>query len=189
MCALPICHWDPHIWMDPDRAVQMIGNLQAGLTQADGAHAEQYQANAEAAAALLNGGKQGFAAQTLTELATTHAALDGACAHLELITFHDGFQYFAQAYGLNLLASIEEEAGSTAGANEIYEIAGLVKEYNIPAIFVEVSGSDSTAQAISRETGCKVYALDMIMSGEGTGIADYQTAMLANLQTIAEALK
>ena len=33
----------------------------------------------------------------------------------------------------------------------------LVREYEIPAIFTERNGSEATARAISRETGCAVY--------------------------------
>ncbi|MEI3140165.1 MAG: hypothetical protein V8S34_00305 [Lawsonibacter sp.] len=41
----------------------------------------------------------------------------------------------------------------------------LVKEYRIPVIFTEVNGSDATAQAIARETGCAVAQLTMVMDG------------------------
>jgi ABC-type Zn uptake system ZnuABC Zn-binding protein ZnuA len=61
--------------------------------------------------------------------------------------------------------------------------------YDIPAIFTEVNGSTATAKAIARETGCGVYSLNMIMSGEGSGIQPYLDAMTANLETLREALK
>ena len=84
--------------------------------------------------------------------------------------------------------AIEEEEGSEASAAEIQEIVSLIRKYDIPAIFTEVNGSDATAQAISRETGCEVYQLDMIMSGDGTGIQPYIDAMQKNMDTIVEAL-
>ena len=71
----------------------------------------------------------------------------------------------------------------------VEEITELVREYHIPAIFTEVSGSDATAKAISRETGCGVYQLDMVMSGEGTGVEDYERAIVQNLRTVTEVLK
>ena len=102
-----------------------------------------------------------------------------------LITFHDGFQYFAAAYDLPLLASIEEEAGSEASAKEIVEITDLVKEKGIPVIFTEVNGSDATAQAIARETGCAVAQLSMCMDGpeEGT-LSDYYTVLADNVTAV-----
>ena len=109
-------------------------------------------------------------------------------AGAELITFHDGFQYFSRAFDLTLLKAIEEEEGAEASAAEIQEIAGLIAEYGIPAIFTEVNGSDATANAIARETGVAVEQLDMIMSGGGTGIQPYIDAMQGNIDTIVEAL-
>ncbi len=105
-----------------------------------------------------------------------------------LITFHDGFQYFADACGLTLLKAIEEEEGATASAADIKKIVELIEEYDIPAIFVEKNGSRATAEVISRETGCEIYELDMIMSGDGVGIQPYLDAMSANYETIREAL-
>ena len=110
-------------------------------------------------------------------------------SHQHIITFHDGFQYFAHTNGIEILKAIEEEEGAEASAAEIKEIVSLIKEHDVSVIFVEKNGSDSTARAIARETGVSVYALDMIMSGDGNGIQSYIDAMTTNLQTVAEALK
>ena len=164
--------YDPHIWMSEESAAVMINNIVRGLGALDEANVEQYTENGSAATALLPDDDV-----RLAEL---------NCPYL--ITFHDGFQYFAQDNGLTILKAIEEEEGSEASAAEIQEIVSLIGEYDIPAIFTEVNGSDATAQAISRETGCEVYQLDMIMSGDGTGIQPYIDAMQKNLDTIVEAL-
>lgn len=164
---------DSHIWMSQENARLMLQNIAAGLAELDGSHAAAYEANLEAVLSQLPG--ETLAAQGLS------------CPYL--ITFHDGFQYFAQANGLTLLKAIEEESGSEASAAEIREIIALIEEYHIPAIFTEKNGSDATARAIARETGCKVYELDMMMSGESLGIAGYLEVMNQNYSTIAEALK
>lgn len=102
-----------------------------------------------------------------------------------LVTFHDGFRYFAAAFDLPLLASIEEEEGSEASAKEINEITGLVKEYSLPVIFTEVNGSDATAQAIARETGCAVAQLSMCMDGPEDGaLSDYYTVLADNVAAV-----
>ena len=75
-----------------------------------------------------------------------------------------------------------------ASAAEIKEVVALIEEYHIPAIFVEKNGSSATAEVIARETGCGVYELDMLMSGDGSGIQAYLDAMSRNLETILEAL-
>ncbi len=164
-------HYDPHIWMDLENAVTMLQNLSAALVEADPDHAGAYEENTAAAQALL-----GNYADTLEDQLALCPVKD-----LDLITFHDGFQYFAEAFDLNLLASIEEEAGSEASAKEINEITALVKERNIPIIFTEKNGSDATAQAIARETGCAVGQLNMLMSGDSDSLEGYLEGMADNV--------
>ena len=163
---------DPHFWMTYENAACMLANIAQGLGELDPEHGGVYNQNSDSAADALR-----YDPDKLSTLAGK-----------PLITFHDGFQYFARAAGLNLLKAIEEEEGAEASAAEIKEIVELIEEYQIPAIFTEVNGSDATARAIARETGVEVYQLDMIMSGEGTGVRPYLEAMEKNFQTIAEAL-
>ena len=164
--------YDPHIWMDEGNVSIMLETISRELSALDPDHQETYEANRAAADAAL-----GYDADKLSQLSGK-----------PLITFHDGFQYFARATGLDLLKAIEEEEGAEASAAEIKEIVDLIGEYNIPAIFTEMNGSDATAQAISRETGCGVAQLDLVMSGDGSGIQPYVDAMNQNIDTILEAL-
>ncbi len=46
----------------------------------------------------------------------------------ELVTFHDGFSYFAQAFDLTILEAVEEESGSEASAPELKHLIGVVRE-------------------------------------------------------------
>ena len=170
-------HYDPHYWMDPKNTLCMVENLSTALSQADTANAQQYQANAQNAQALLTDWDRSL--QDLVDNARSQElSLPG------LVTFHDGFQYFAAAYDLPLLESIEEEAGSEASAKEIVEITGLVQTYSLPVIFTEVNGSDATARAICRETGCKTAQLSMIMDGNGSQLSCYYDAQLANIAAV-----
>lgn len=168
---------DPHIWMDPLRACQMIENLAQGLAEADPAHAALYAANAQSAVEAVTD-----AYEALLPLVE-----DLACR--DLITFHDGFPYFAEAFGLTILRSIEEEAGSEASAKDVMEIVEELSFHHIPAIFTEVNGSTATAQLIQRETGVAVYPLTMLMSGatDAVGIDTYIDGITANVKTIQEA--
>ena len=166
-------HWDPHYWMDPGNAAVMVRNLQEGFALADPDHGDAYARNGEEAAGQL----PSFAGDCTQ-------ALEGA-EGAALITFHDGFRYCAQALGLPLLASIEEEEGSEASAMEINEITQLVKEHQLPVIFTEVNGSDATANAISRETGCQVAQLTMLMDGPEEGdLSTYLEGVRSNVNTI-----
>lgn len=167
-------HWDSHYWMDPANARIMAANLHKALVLADPDHAAEYGDNAAQTDEILLRCEEN--ARELMEEYLPRG-IPG------LITFHDGFQYFAAAFGLPQLASVEEEAGSEASAHEIVEIAELVREYGIPVIFTEVNGSDATAKAISRETGCKVARLTMIMDGPDS-LEAYCDGIVGNVRSI-----
>lgn len=169
---------DPHIWMSPENAAMQVRNIARGLGELYPDRAELFEENAEAYADMLM--------KLDAELAEKLSGLENR----ELITFHDGFGYFAEAYGLDILAAIEEESGSEASAKDISRVISLVDEYSLPAIFTETNGSSSTAEAIGRETGVKVGTLSMIMSGSREiGESDgYMDAMEENVRALLEAL-
>lgn len=162
---------DPHIWLSPENAQVMAKNICEGLSRQYPDYEDTFRANLEGLLSQLEA-LQSYGEEQLSGL---------QCR--ELIPFHDGFSYFAQAFHLTILESVEEESGSEASAKDLIHLTELVRDHNLPAIFTEVSGSDSAARVIARETGCKVYALDMAMSRDS-----YFEAMYHNIDTIREAL-
>ena len=162
---------DPHLWLDPARAGQMVRNIAAGLSGLYPAYAETFSRNAEAYCAELD--------KLLEE---GRAALSGLSCR-ELVTFHDGFGYFADAFGLDIAAAMEVEAGSEPPARELEEIVGLLRERDIPAVFCEASGDDAVARLVANETGAGVFALDL-----GMGARDYFETVRHDLETVKEAL-
>lgn len=162
---------DSHIWLSPANAAVMAQNICDGLCNRYPAYTDIFQRNLTALLEDLHG-LHAYGTQTLTEL---------SCR--DLITFHDGFAYFAECFDLHILKAVEEESGSEASASELKELIGMVREHNLPAIFTEINGSDSAAAIIARETGVNVYTLDMAMSGQS-----YFEAMYHNIDTIKEAM-
>lgn len=162
---------DSHIWLSPANAAAMARNICSGLCDAYPRHADTFAANLSALLADI---------QALE--AYGHAQLDSLTTH-DLITFHDGFGYFADAFGLHILEAVEEESGSEASARELQHLIGLVREHALKAIFTETNGSTSAAEVIGRETGVQVYTLDMAMGGDS-----WFDAMYRNIDTIKEAL-
>ena len=167
--------YDPHLWLDPTLAGQMALNIAHGLTIADPQHQSQYQANAAAVTSRL--------AQFQMEMKAELTALPVR----QLITFHDGFSYFARAFDLEIVASVEEEEGSEASARRIKELVECIETYRLPSVFIEKNGSASAANALSQECGVSVYALDMGMSGDGGGLPTYEALIRSNITTIKEA--
>lgn len=163
---------DPHYWLDPDCYQAACDAVCSGLSERYPEQAERLDANKSALNEELGALRDEI-----------HAELSNLICR-ELITFHDGFGYFAQSLDLTIAAAIEEEEGAEAPASEIKEICKLIEEHQIPAIFVEANGSTNAAEIISRETGVKVYTLTTIMDGK----ADYFTAMRQNVEAVKEAL-
>ena len=162
---------DPHIWLAPENAKTMARNICDGLSIRYPQYAPNFEANLS---------------QLLNELTVLQQYGEDTLSQLkcrDLITFHDGFSYFAKAFDLNIVKAVEEESGSEASAQELIELINLVEKKSLPAIFTESSGSTSAAGVISRETGCGLYTLDMAMSGDC-----YFDAMYHNIDTIKEAL-
>ncbi len=163
---------DPHYWLSPERYLAACNVISNGLN-------EKYPAQS----ALLRSNQSSLTEELAALQENLNAKLNGLSCR-KLITFHDGFSCFAQAFDLEILASIEEEEGAEPSAAELKEICDLVEEYQIPAIFVEKNGSASAAEVIARETGVKIYTLNTIMDGQ----TDYITAMEGNIQAVKEAL-
>ena len=163
---------DPHIWLSPANALTMAENICEGLCKAYPEQEDTFRANL---LSLTDRIQQ-------VRIYGEEALADLSCR--EIITFHDGFAYFAQAFGLTILEAVEEESGSEASAKELIHLIEEVEHHSLPAIFTEKSGSVSAASIIARETGCETYCLDMAMAG-----SSWFDAMYHNIDTIREALQ
>ena len=163
---------DPHIWLSPANAAIMARNICDGLSQQYPQYADIFETNLSLLTERLSA-LQAYGEETLSGL---------SCQ--ELITFHDGFGYLAQAFDLEIIRAIEEESGSEASAQELIGLIEEVEHHGLTAVFTEINGSPAAAGVICAETGCASYALDMAMSGE-----DYFASMYHNIDTLKEALK
>ena len=163
---------DPHIWLSPANAITMAENICQGLTRRYPEYSSQFSANLQVLLSDLEA-LQNYGNDQLEAL---------SCR--EMITFHDGFSYFAESFGLTILETVEEESGSEASAKELIHLIEEVEHHKLPSIFTEISGSVSAAGIISRETGASSHVLDMAMAGDS-----YFDAMYHNIDTIKEALQ
>lgn len=163
---------DPHIWLSPANAKVMAHNICHELCRLFPEYAGIFEENLS----LLT--------QELDTLQTYGEEKLSSLSCRELVTFHDGFGYFAESFDLTVLRAVEEESGSEAAASELIELIELVREHALPAIFTETNGSDAAASVIAAETGAGVFTLDMAMAGE-----DYFQAMYRNIDTVWEALQ
>lgn len=161
---------DPHIWLHPQRALEMAKAMRDTLV-------ERYPEDG----AVIEANFLSLEEKFLDLIAYGEDAKKNLHSS-GLVTFHDGFSYFAEFMGVEILASMEEEHGSEVAAKDLIAMIDLVKEKQLPAIFTEVNGATGAAESVQKETGVRIYALDMAM-----GESDYFTAMRHNIDTVKEA--
>ncbi len=162
---------DPHIWLSVSNARMMVQNIFEELCKLYPQHQTQLSENYQNILTKLDQ-LETYGKETLSQLKSRN-----------LITFHDGFSYFANCWDLTILHALEEESGSEASAMELKELIGLVEMHNIGAIFTEENGSTSAANIVAQETSVGVYSLSMGMSDK-----NYFEMMYKNIDTIKEAL-
>ena len=168
--------FNAHVWLDPALAMRQVQNIADGLAAVDSENAEAYQRNAAAYKARL---------QALhAELSAQLAPLAGSA----IVTFHEAFTYFADAYGLVVAGVIANDAGEEPSTRQIAATCDLVKQYQVKALFVEPQYPTKSAETIARETGAKVFTLDPVVSGDGSP-ESYENAMRENARVLTEALE
>ena len=163
---------DPHLWLSPACAMTQAENICAGLSAQYPEYRDIFEENLTLLLADLRA-LEHYGKEELSDLRSR-----------QILTFHDGFAYLAQAYDIEIVAAIEEESGAEASAKELIEMVEEIRLHDIRAIFVEENGSGSAASIIVAETGAKKATLSMAMSGD-----DYFAAMYANIDALKEALQ
>lgn len=170
--------YNAHIWLDAQNAVIMVTNLAEGLMAQLPEHAETIAANRDAYIARL------------TALdAELEAALVGL-PHTDIITFHEAFPYFAEAYGLHVAAVLNHEPEDALSPRALAELCHTVEELGVPPLFIEPQYEDTAAQTVARETGAAIHSLDPIVTGPEGEIAltYYEDMMRANAAVLLAAL-
>lgn len=170
---------DPHFWLDPVLAEQIVANIRDGLTEADPMNAAVYAKNATDYIAKL------------TRLDADFRSGLSQCKIRTLISSHDAFSYLGKRYTLNIvsIAGISPEEDPSAG--KLAELSRLVREKGIGYIFFESLTSPKLAETIASETGAKTLVFDPI---EGLSDEDqkqgkeYLSVQYDNLENLKTAL-
>ena len=170
--------YNAHIWLDAANAQIMVSNLAEGLMAALPDRAEAIAANRDAYLARL--------AALDAELTEGLAGLP----HKDIITFHEAFPYFAQAYGLNVAAVVNREPGDALSPARLAELVQVVRDLGAPPLFVEPQYDDMAARTLSAETGAPMYQLDPVVTGpeEDIPLTYYEDMMRQNMAVLQEAL-
>ena len=173
---------DPHVWFDPVRVSGTLGELAEHLTDDAGL--------APDAVADCLSRYQADLAQLHDELVEILSAV--APADRRLVTDHDALGYFADRYGFEVIGTVIPSVSTMAETNPaaLEELAEVIAETGVRAIFAEDHRSDDTIQALASRAGpVEVATLYTGSLGQpGSGADTYAGFMRTNAGIIADAL-
>jgi ABC-type Zn uptake system ZnuABC Zn-binding protein ZnuA len=104
-----------------------------------------------------------------------------------IATLHDGFGYFADAYGLTISAVFEPSGTKEPGPQSVAQFERRVREAKVRAIFAEPQLSQDVIRAIARDLGADVLTLDDL--GGMPGRESYAALLLFDARQIAAAAR
>lgn len=171
---------DPHAWQSIANAKVYVANVRDDLIAADPGGRATYEANATAYLARLDALE--------AEVKAALAAIPEA--QRRIITSHDAFGYFGEAYGLTLIAPEGVSTESEASAKDVARIIRQIKAQKIPAVFMENITDPRLVQRIARESGAKIggelYS-DALSDDKGPA-STYIDMMRSNVRELSSAL-
>lgn len=172
---------DPHAWQSAANAVIYARNMADGFATADPANAAAYRTRALAYADRLK--------SLDTTIRQAFAALPPE--RRVLVTTHDAFGYFAQAYGLRILPARGISTESEPSASDIARLIDQVRKQRIRAVFIENISDPRLIEQLARETGAvvggRLYS-DALSASDGPA-STYFRLMEVNTQTLLKALQ
>ena len=178
--------YDPHIWFDVSLWQSATRTVAAALTSLDPNSAALYAANASAYLAKL---------ETLDQYARSQIATIPAAQRV-MITAHDAFGYFGQAYGMEVRGLQGISTASEISAADVQGLTEFITSRKIKALFVESSVPESTVRAVQeavRSRGHEVLIggelFSDAMGAEGTPEGTYIGMVTFNVDTIVSALR
>lgn len=171
---------DPHAWQNVSNVRLYARNIAEALQTADPDGAPDYQARLaryDVALAALD-----------AEIRSTLSTLPAN--RRKLVTSHDAFGYFGQAYGLKVIAAAGISYESEPSAAGIARLIRQLRRENVPVVFVENIADPRLIDRIAREGGARVGATlhSDALSGPDGDAPTYIEMMRANLAAIMDGL-
>lgn len=143
---------NPHIWLDPLRAVQQVETIRDGLIKADPSCAEGYKRKAAAFLAQLQ--------KLNSEIADQLKPYRGKT----FVAFHDFAPYFADRYGLKarFLVDVPELNPSPA---DLQRVAAEVRDTQLKALLSEPQEGQRSFNTLAKDLGVKISVFDSLETG------------------------
>jgi zinc/manganese transport system substrate-binding protein len=175
---------DPHFFTDPDRMADAAEGIAAFL--------------ADEVPALATTEVGETAAAYVAELRRLGAEVEETLAPIPderrvIVTNHEVFGYFADRYDFEVVGAVIPGGGTGAepSAGELDELAHVIEEEDVPAIFADASSPTRLAETLADEVGRDVAVVPLFteaLGDEGSGAETYVALVRTNADRIAEAL-
>lgn len=159
---------DPHIWLSIKRVIVMINAIANTLVSLDSGNEAIYLANASAYIASLQ------SVDSLLVSAFSSITMN------KFIVFHPAYGYFADDYGLDMIAV--EEDGKEATASHLTDVIDIANANDIHTIFYQAEIDSSQVEAFAEEINAVMVELDPLAY-------DYLTNIITLSNLILEALR
>lgn len=156
---------DAHVWLDPDNAVIILGVIKDTLIQLDPSNQKAYRANYESAVDDMKVLKDEISAQT--------QALQGK----PFLVFHDGYQYFEKAFGLQGVGSFVLDVESQPSLKRMRQLQEKIEDKGVRCLFTEPQYKSDALTRLAETLGIKVGVLDYLGIGITPGPKAYSEMM------------
>ena len=165
---------DPHLWLSPIRAAEIIDQVLSELIKIDPKQAGIYNSNADKLKnrlklLLVNGQKK------LSQM-----------KDIPFLVYHDAWSHFATAFELNISGVISLKPERSPGAKRISEIRKLVKTSGTRCLFKEPQfDSPIVATVLQGHDDVLVLGLDPLGATLDPGPGLYFQMMVNNISAVA----
>ncbi|MBN6206057.1 zinc ABC transporter substrate-binding protein [Ralstonia pickettii] len=144
---------DPHIWFDIDLWEDALDAAVDELKEYSPDDADYFEENKEAYFAELADLKE--EAEKLKDIPESSRVL---------VTAHDAFGYFGRLHDIEVVGLQGLSTEDEIGISDINDTIAIIKEHQVPAIFVESSINSSSIEAVIE--GAKSEGIDIELGGE-----------------------
>lgn len=172
---------DPHAWQEVANVKRYVANIRDGLATADPANRAGYTA---------------AAANYLARLDALEAEITAAWAAIprtarRIVTSHDAFTYYGDAYGVDFAAPQSALSANDPTPREMAALVAQIRRDKVRALFLENISAGQVLAQISRETGVHVggRVFSDALSGPDGPAGSYITMMRHNTRMFTGALR
>ncbi|HVF03687.1 MAG TPA: metal ABC transporter substrate-binding protein [Frankiaceae bacterium] len=170
---------NPHLWTDPKYAVRYAEVLRDEFAAAD----PEGQAAYDAGLAEFT-----RAANALSDAMVTASK---TVPRRDLLTYHDGYAYFARDYGWRILGAIQPSSFEEPSPREVAALIDQVRRLKVPAIFGSEVFPSAVLEQVGKATGARYVDTlrdDDLPGKPGDPEHSWLGLMRANFVTMVEAL-